>query len=289
MNGRERERERTTVMPPREVFIVRHGEREDHKDKSFSLRTSRPHDPPLTDNGVGMAEALGTYLRTHYGLEPSSVVVLSSPLLRCVQTAAGIIRGLRGEPPSSAGATKEKEGGTTADPPLYIEPCLAESAVWEYTDLKRNPEVARKGFLQCPDPLWLPATTMQATVCPHVRLQRDYQLGVETVMTVVNHELVEADFEHRCRLAAQAVSRSAEPVFANKAVICVSHGEASVTWFSHMATDPTSVDTRENPCYTAFMHLRPEGAPAKDGGELRWVAQLPAFSTPHLPEAPSEY
>ena len=77
------------------VCVVRHGAREDYAFKSRGLNwqqtnPTRPWDPPLTQAGISQGSALGVGLRAHcerLGLPPVTRVI-SSPLLRCVQTAA---------------------------------------------------------------------------------------------------------------------------------------------------------------------------------------------------------
>jgi broad specificity phosphatase PhoE len=78
------------------VVVVRHGERLDYVMKDRGLNwipsTTRPWDPPLTDNGKAQAKALGTELPTMLSkldLPPISNVY-SSPFYRCRQTAAGL-------------------------------------------------------------------------------------------------------------------------------------------------------------------------------------------------------
>ena len=77
------------------VCLARHGAREDYawkaRGENWQLQNSeRPWDPPLTSGGVEQGTALGAGLKAHcerLGLPPVTRVV-SSPLLRCVQTAA---------------------------------------------------------------------------------------------------------------------------------------------------------------------------------------------------------
>lgn len=71
------------------IAIVRHGERLDHKDPQTWFRSELaqkyPFDCPLTDNGRVMARSVAEELRQS-GLD--FALVVCSPYLRCVQTAA---------------------------------------------------------------------------------------------------------------------------------------------------------------------------------------------------------
>ncbi|KAJ7539694.1 hypothetical protein O6H91_11G105500 [Diphasiastrum complanatum] len=76
------------------LFVMRHGERLDDADPSWVLKASRPWDPPLTERGKLQALAVGQRLRKE-GWQISRI--LCSPFLRCVQTAAEVIKGLSEE------------------------------------------------------------------------------------------------------------------------------------------------------------------------------------------------
>jgi broad specificity phosphatase PhoE len=83
------------------ICLARHGAREDYAYKSRGenwqlTHDERPWDPPLTAGGVQQGLALGVGLQAHcqrLGLPPVTRV-LSSPLLRCVQTAAAAAKRL---------------------------------------------------------------------------------------------------------------------------------------------------------------------------------------------------
>ncbi|KAJ9079062.1 hypothetical protein DSO57_1039391 [Entomophthora muscae] len=82
---------------PVTFFIVRHGERQDHADPSWALTAAKPDDPPLTDRGVAQAFMTGQQLQSLLMEKADSsrpIHILTSPLLRCMQTASGIVAGL---------------------------------------------------------------------------------------------------------------------------------------------------------------------------------------------------
>ena len=71
------------------VYVVRHGEREDDINEDYAETSDRPYDPPLTATGRIQARKRGEYLRCLPG-EQRPTVVVSSPFLRCVQTACQV-------------------------------------------------------------------------------------------------------------------------------------------------------------------------------------------------------
>eukprot|EP01064_Diplonema_japonicum_P002056 TRINITY_DN11332_c0_g1_i1.p1 TRINITY_DN11332_c0_g1~~TRINITY_DN11332_c0_g1_i1.p1 ORF type:complete len:271 (+),score=44.20 TRINITY_DN11332_c0_g1_i1:86-898(+) len=95
------------------VVAMRHGERWDHVRPEWAAMASRPHDSPLSVQGFEDAENLGKHLKeTLKGLE---VVVYSSPLVRCIQTADATLHGMgfdRAHPHT---------------PSINVDSCLAES------------------------------------------------------------------------------------------------------------------------------------------------------------------
>lgn len=93
------------------VIVVRHGERLDYVMRAAGNNWCRdnpeqPWNPPLTENGARMAEELGATLQHNIlaGLDlPPIGAVYTSPFLRCRQTAAGIVRGMK----NSVNATRD--------------------------------------------------------------------------------------------------------------------------------------------------------------------------------------
>ncbi|CAO3677419.1 unnamed protein product [Umbelopsis ramanniana] len=85
----------------RTVFIVRHGERQDHVDKNWQPDPSDGiRDPPLSEKGQLQSQKTGAYLidllrEKDVKLENSTIVFLCSPFQRCIDTAVGIARGLQ--------------------------------------------------------------------------------------------------------------------------------------------------------------------------------------------------
>lgn len=104
------------------IVAARHGEREDYVQRdaggNWVPTAPRPWDPPLSDGGHEGCRELGRRVaRTlrRRGLPPVTVVY-SSPLLRCCQSAANAIVGL-----------KEVAGDRGANLEICVEPGLVES------------------------------------------------------------------------------------------------------------------------------------------------------------------
>lgn len=73
------------------LIVMRHGERMDDADPTWVAKAARPWDPPLTEKGHLQAQEKGKKLRSE-GLLVTRIFV--SPFLRCVQTTAGVIKGM---------------------------------------------------------------------------------------------------------------------------------------------------------------------------------------------------
>lgn len=69
----------------RRIILYRHGERSDIAPEERKIPHSIPYDPPLTSLGHLQAEAAGSFLHSELASSPS-IRLLSSPMLRCVQT-----------------------------------------------------------------------------------------------------------------------------------------------------------------------------------------------------------
>ncbi|CAD2215545.1 phosphoglycerate mutase [Angomonas deanei] len=248
-------------MPPAEIFIVRHGERVDHKDPSFSKTFPRPHDPPLTEDGKDMAVQLGRHLREVLHVDPSNVRVATSPLLRCVQTSDGIVRGL---------TEQNKDAGVD----IFLEPSLAEGAYWLFHDMQKNPSVHREGFFECPQPIFRPSSYYKEEVSKYVNVNKPFQLNADPKHIVADNQLTEEAFLDRVAKGAQGVL--SDPFFADKSVVLVAHGETTQRWFDAI----TGLNTDVVPPYTAWVHVVRNGD--------KWEPKGPLFKTPHLAAEPSE-
>jgi broad specificity phosphatase PhoE len=71
--------------PEQAIWLTRHGNRADFVDPDWRLRAARPHDPPLSPDGVEQARQLGWRL-VGEGVEH----LFASPFLRTVETAAHV-------------------------------------------------------------------------------------------------------------------------------------------------------------------------------------------------------
>lgn len=83
------------------IFAVRHGQRaDDPLVAQESTKIQLDYDPPLSKHGVAQAYMTGKYMRDFISAierktgEPQKIVLLSSPFLRCIQTALALANGL---------------------------------------------------------------------------------------------------------------------------------------------------------------------------------------------------
>ncbi|KAI8082175.1 histidine phosphatase superfamily [Thamnidium elegans] len=89
----------STVIPT--AFIVRHGERLDHTDKSWQPDPSLGiWDPPVTTLGLQQSEKTGIQIiemmrAQKLDIRNTKIVVYSSPFQRCIDTSIGIIKGIQ--------------------------------------------------------------------------------------------------------------------------------------------------------------------------------------------------
>lgn len=148
-------------------FVVRHGERQDAVSSSWIGIANRPHDPPLTERGWDMGRLLGEYLRNGSSETPAvdpnddDILILSSPLTRCIQTADGIIKGLG-----------------NASIPIYVAPALCENPQYMTKVLKLPrcsenggkifDKLSKGGLRGLMRKLWLTPVQHSENVSPHV-------------------------------------------------------------------------------------------------------------------------
>ena len=74
------------LAPMTRVFLIRHAERQDHVFPEWAMHAARPHDSPLSEQGFDQARLTGEHLRNC--IHGKELYIRSSPLVRCVQTAA---------------------------------------------------------------------------------------------------------------------------------------------------------------------------------------------------------
>ncbi|KAK7197524.1 Histidine phosphatase superfamily (branch 1) [Novymonas esmeraldas] len=261
-------------MPPAHIFIARHSERVDHMDAEFGKTYSRPHDSPITDNGVTFAEKLGDYLVHHYGVRPSEVVFLSSPLTRCVQTSHGIVTGIL-----------RSAAGTSPDTiPIYIEPAVMEGPYWMFYDMSKNVAVVEPngGPFHCPEPVYHDAAFHHASTSRHVQLHNPFPLHPAPHFAVEDNKLTDASFPERCARGAQTLLTI--PELDGKTVVLVAHGET--VWRALHALKGTTMESEiHSPAYTGFVHVTCSG---EGGAETQVRVEFEPFATPHLSETPKE-
>ena len=85
-----------TQIAERSLFFIRHAER---CDKSYctyeKARVANKEDPPITKIGISQAQLCGKRLTEQLCDVTNSIVIETSPYLRCIQTASIIAKELR--------------------------------------------------------------------------------------------------------------------------------------------------------------------------------------------------
>lgn len=252
-------------MAPSCIIIVRHGEREDHKNPSFATTYPRPHDSPLTAVGADMGRKLGGFLAYRHKVMPGDVVVLSSPLVRCIETSNALVEGLR----------RHVKMNDRTDVPIYLEPAIMEGAYYLLHDMRKNPNVASKSQLIVPETLTFDAAYLKENYSKYVQVNKPFSLG-EPRIARRHNELQEPKFIERNQEGARALLKT--PQLDGKTVILVGHGETVKLWYKEITGAP---ELDFCPPYTAFVVLRPT-EDEKKPGVLKWVADGPVLTQEHL-------
>ena len=252
---------------PEKIFIVRHTEREDHKDPYWGRKADRPHDPSITKEGKQLCLKLGHYLVGARLVHPEKIVILSSPLQRCVQTSHAIAEGFVA---ASAGKIKLE------NIPIFVEPGLVESVYWLHNDIRRNRNFVDDKYP--PKPIYMPTDWLYRHVSFLVRRERlglcdDPEYGIDEKGLLSEAVPV----SERCQRAATTLVASG--IFAGKIVICVGHGQTCQEWYNALAAEPFE---GKSPPYTGVAELM--AAPTVVDGRpcVVWHPQIPPFSQPHL-------
>ena len=78
----------------RRMWVMRHGMRIDEHDVTWREKSNRPYDPYLTSEGRRQARAAASMILAESERDGAVVHVVSSPFLRCLQTAAEVANSL---------------------------------------------------------------------------------------------------------------------------------------------------------------------------------------------------
>lgn len=263
-------------MPPHRIIIVRHSEREDQVHPEFAKTYPRPHDSPLTEKGLEMATRLGKYLADEYGvhsMKKHRVMVLTSPLVRCVQTSDRIVDAI-----VESHGDEESQQSKKCFIPIYLEPSIMEGDFYLMNDMKKNPSVVTPTELHVPDPLSYDAAYFHRNYSKYVRVEKPFFLGGDPNYVITSNSLTEKDFQERNLRGVKGLLENLE--FDGKTVILVGHGETVLIWYCAL----TGMKSNSNlPCppYTGFVVLNPAD-PTSRAVENKWVPDGPVFSVPHL-------
>ena len=98
------------------LYLIRHGQRSDIGNLKEVLKMAKVHDPHLTSIGEFMAYKTGEFISSEHEYKKFSLLTMSSPYLRCIQTAENILRGIEFAPGDNA----------MKDNTIYLEDALRE-------------------------------------------------------------------------------------------------------------------------------------------------------------------
>lgn len=255
---------------PQKVFFVRHTERQDDKDVYWGRKAERPHDPNIAAAGPPLCHALARYLIGARLVQPHKIIILTSPMKRCVQTSHALAEGI-----SLALGGQDKF--RIEDIPVYIEPGLVESVRWLHNDIRRNRSFVEERYP--PRPIYQPTDYLHRHVSFLVKRER-FGLCDDPVYGLDEKGLLSeaVPVQARCETAAHTLITSG--LFSGKVVICVGDSETLRAWYDALAADPCN-PTQGIPD-TGVAELMP--APEAFQGRVCavWRPQIPVFQTPHL-------
>lgn len=228
------------------------------------------------------------------------VVVLSSPLQRCVQTAHNIVQGYRRRcgdiaartQPDDADADRRATAAALPVPQIGIEEALVEEDRWLYNDLRDHFDL-RSHADRAPQPVWHDAAfhkqRTSALVVPDLvpagpsalaTTKHVYERGGVREVHFTSKQPV--PLQARCDAAAKALIGGAhDPLTDGKTVVLVSHGATCNAWraaIAEISGEQGSSGAAWVP-YTGFVTL------ARSPGSSKYFLCSGFFETPHLTAA----
>lgn len=84
------------------LYLIRHGQRANIANLKELSKIKIEHDPHLTSIGEFMAYQTGEYICKENNYEKFPLMTMSSPYLRCIQTAENILKGIEFAPGDDA-------------------------------------------------------------------------------------------------------------------------------------------------------------------------------------------
>lgn len=252
-----------TTAAPHRIFVVRHGDRYDREVREWAQTSDRPHDTTLSDTGKLHSHKLGAFLRSVRAVDPANVVVLASPLTRCVQTAHHIVEGLL----AGQGELQDERRSNIA---IFLEHGLCEGAYWLQIDMNCNKNLA----VFPPQPVLHGADHHRVYTSSRVQPEPFGLCQPPEYFVSEDGELCERiGLRQRCATSARSLLNAKE--LFGKVVICVGHGETTKLWVDAIVGKPHP----DNGRYTGVAELALD---TTSDGQREWAHQLHVFSTPHL-------
>jgi hypothetical protein len=211
-----------------------------------------------------IAKRVGKYLLGCRLIDPRNTVILTSPLLRSVQTAVSVARGL----------ADDDRAGVAAALKIYVEQSLVETAERMQSDIRRNKAIVGKDFP--PRPLYGDAAFFNAHVskiiqteplfvgpAPQYTADGDLKTLVESPPSVSRISSVADGLMNRVELLG-------------KTVIVVGHREPLLWLYNALSSHPIDVGVQRIPpfCSVAELMPAPPHGQEKDCSKERRVCGL---------------
>ncbi|PIA13474.1 hypothetical protein COEREDRAFT_83444 [Coemansia reversa NRRL 1564] len=284
-------------------YFVRHGERIDHIDETWVKTAQVPYDPPLTAEGNRQAQCTGAFIqRLEQEVKSNQnagspvqteFLVLTSPFLRCAQTAEGIYTGFQRQ--CNINGSQTESVTDSRQWKIAVEPGLSEVMNENYFDK------------QLPDTIISERTEeiVRGVLCSNMQYDSNYtptrdhmpeypehfqDMMARFVSTLDHATSVQLDRISK-QMIAVAVSDDEKdtrvPLALRKVVIIVTHGAGigSLLWATTMR--PGANELYYCCLSRAQILARRTSQPLQTFGKSRipayeWMVDLKAY-TKHLP------
>lgn len=230
------------------LYFIRHGERLDKVNLSWTKGALRPHDTPLSPLGKKQATNLGKWLYGRLNIhEP--LVIYSSPFIRCVQTAHFIAEQLDSLQSESYYSNGEQSSFSTN---ICIEPGIAEDPFY------MNGLHCDKPWFLNPEDLMSISDRINLDYKPirHVNYKKEYDYEKTQISEPKYKEISHCGTQER--LTNIAFELSCQPKINKGVGIIVSHAKPSVDMIRSLNYAPEGI---ELPHYDDIKEGRYTGPP----------------------------
>ncbi|MCD9638979.1 hypothetical protein HAX54_023214 [Datura stramonium] len=218
------------------VIVMRHGDRLDNFEELWVMKAERPWDPPLHQDGKIRAFCTGQKIRSNMDFPIHRVFV--SPFLRCVQTAAEVVRALCDVANHNGEFNNSNSDSVIIDPSkvkVSIEYGLCEMLNLVAIRAAAAPKDGDFKFSISQYESELPAGTVDNTVEPVYKKLPDWEETLESA-----------------RARYVKVVKALADKYPSENLLLVTHGEGVGSIFSELNKDATVVEVE----YCGHLHAK---------------------------------